>query len=88
MTQDNVEWCEHCNRLVARDAVNIDRQGKHKCPICRNELRRASQEEQTSVDLSDERPKAPWHFKFLVFATVVYLIYRTIWIIQRATHHG
>jgi len=88
MARNSVEWCDHCNRLVAAEAVDLDRQGKHRCPLCRNDLRSASDEERASTDLTDERPKAPWHFKFLVVATVIYLIYRTIWIIQRATHHG
>lgn len=88
MTEARVEWCDSCNRLVEEDAVKIDKFGVHRCPLCRHELRRASEEEHRDSPLQQERPKAPWHFKFLVVATVGYLIYRTIWIIQRLSHHG
>ena len=86
--QTTVFWCGSCNRLVAPDAVAVDRKGRARCPICRHELRSSTQEEREASIAVDERPKAPWHFKLLLVATVIYLIYRTIWIVQRLGHHG
>lgn len=88
MAKNTIEWCDRCNRLVADEAVQVDRDGTHRCPLCREPLRIPSEDETTAVDEVDERARAPWHFKVLLWGTVGYLIYRTIWIIQRLTHHG
>ena len=88
MARNTIEWCDSCNRLVDDDAVVVDKRGVHRCPLCRHELRRPTEEEGADTPPSEERPKAPWHFKLLLVATAIYLVYRTIWIIQRLTHHG
>lgn len=83
-----VEWCTSCSRAVTAEAVLIDRRGARRCPICRTELATRSPSAETGDVPVEERAKAPWHFKLLLVATAIYLVYRTIWIIQRVTHHG
>ena len=56
-------WCEECAKYMAPSAMNDD----GTCPICGDVV-----EAPTSTD--DE--KAPWHFKLLVVALVVYLGWR------------
>ena len=88
MAKNTVEWCDSCNRLVSDEAVQIDRDGTHRCPLCRHVLRMPTEDQAAIADLTEERARAPWHFKFLLLATAGYLVYRVIWIIQRLTHHG
>ena len=88
MAPMTVEWCNSCNRLVADDAVLVDRRGVRRCPLCRSELSRPKDDHPDSLVPADEHVRAPWHFKLLLAATAVYLVYRTVWIIQRVTHHG
>jgi hypothetical protein len=88
MAQNTIEWCDSCNRLVADDAVVVDKKGVHRCPLCRHELRQPTEVEGANGPISEEHPRPPWHFKLLLVATVIYLIYRTIWYIQRLSHHG
>ena len=63
-------WCEPCAKYHAPTAMNDD----GTCPVCGG-----------AVDDSEVRPSAhveeesaPWHFKLLVTATVVYLGWRFI----------
>ena len=48
--------------------------GEGDCPECGDSLR--------------ERRKIPWHFKLLVYATVIYLGYRTFQGITWLVHHA
>jgi hypothetical protein len=59
-------WCEECAKYMAPSAMNDD----GTCPTCGAEC-----EAPTSTD-GDE--KAPWHFKLLVVATVAYLVWRLV----------
>ena len=36
----------------------------------------------------DEAPRAPWHFKVLLFGTVGYLVYRLVWFVFWLNHHA
>ncbi len=55
-------WCDGCDRFWTAEALH----GDPVCPSCGGELAAASTEED----------KAPWHFKVLVAAVVVYLAWR------------
>lgn len=59
-------WCEACSRFFTPPSMNAD----GSCPSCGRVL----------VDPTAEvaAPKAPWHFKLLVAAVVVYLAWRLI----------
>ena len=81
-----VDWCNHCNRLVEADAVVVDRSGVRRCPLCRNPLSTALVPHGDGSGPDEEVPRAPWHFKVLLFGTIGYLIYRLIWFIQWIGH--
>jgi hypothetical protein len=80
-------WCNHCNRLIHAGAVIIDEDGHEHCPRCSARL-----DDEMSDDTEDDgeegAPKPPWHFKVLLIATVIYLIYRLIWFIFWISHHA
>ena len=59
-------WCETCSRFFTPPSMNAD----GSCPTCGRVL----------VDPAAEvaEPRAPWHFKLLVAAVVVYLAWRLI----------
>jgi phage FluMu protein Com len=79
-------WCEHCNRLIRASDVVVDEDGYEHCPRCSALLDDASDE--TDEDDAAGAPKPPWHFKVLLIATVIYLIYRLIWFIFWLSHHA
>jgi hypothetical protein len=66
-------WCDACAKYWAPSAMNED----GSCPRCGADLdaptisaaRRGDGEQ-------DVDEKAPWHFKLMVVALVVYLVYR------------
>ncbi|MGH9271084.1 MAG: hypothetical protein ACRDZ2_07405 [Ilumatobacteraceae bacterium] len=64
-------WCEDCSKYWAPSTMT---QGG-RCPTCDRPLERPE-----SGDGEDERAdrdeRAPWHFKLLVAAVVVYLVWR------------
>ena len=60
-------WCETCNRFL--NPNTLERDGT--CPTCGRVV-----VEPTSA--SAARAKAPWHFKLLVAATVLYLGWRVV----------
>jgi len=62
-------WCEDCAKYWAPSAMTAE----GRCPTCGRELDPpgAGGDE---TDHGDER--APWHFKLLVVAVVVYLVWR------------
>ena len=64
-------WCEECDRLVEDE--DLTEEGA--CPACGTVL-----EEQ-------ERRPLPWYFKFMLFASVVYLGYRAYQGITWVIHH-
>jgi hypothetical protein len=56
-------WCDDCSRFYNPNSMPLD----GKCPSCGAPIA----EPQTAV-------KAPWHFKLLVVAAVVYLGWRAV----------
>lgn len=82
-------WCDHCSRLIHRDAVLLDDDGHEHCPRCEEILGEDLPTGDADEDSDDEGPpKPPWHFKVLLIATVIYLIYRLIWFIFWISHHA
>ena len=59
-------WCETCSRFFTPPSMNPD----GSCPTCGRVL----------VDPAGEavEPKAPWHFKLLVAAVALYLLWRLV----------
>jgi DNA-directed RNA polymerase subunit RPC12/RpoP len=47
---------------------------KGECPTCGRVITKS-------------RPKAPWHFKLLLVALAVYLVYRAYWFATWLPHH-
>lgn len=63
-------WCEECSKYWTPTGVSAD----GSCPNCGGDLDGPRQ--RTETELEEER--APWHFKLLVVALVVYLGWRLI----------
>ena len=84
-------WCDNCNRLISATAIVRDADGQEHCPRC-TELLGTDHEADVGAGEDDGEeegpPKAPWHFKVLLVATVIYLIYRLIWFIFWLSHHA
>lgn len=86
-------WCDHCSRLIGADAIVVDDDGREHCPRCAEFLGEDApsgdaEEGENEEDEEDGPPKPPWHFKVLLIATVIYLIYRLIWFIFWISHHA
>ena len=61
-------WCEECSKYLTPSSMRDD----GTCPTCG---RPAGQiEERAAIEGADD--KTPWHFKLLVVALVVYLVWR------------
>lgn len=60
-------WCEECAKFWT--PTSLDRDGS--CPSCGRGIAVAAPE-----------PKAPWHFKLLVLAVIVYLGYRLVQLVE------
>jgi len=41
-----------------------------------------------AVDDEDAAPSAPWHFKVLLVATALYLVYRLVWLVFWLAGHA
>jgi len=65
-------WCEECAKYWTPNSMNPD----GTCPKCGRVV-----EEPTPAEASDEE-KAPWHFKLMVSALVLYLGWRVVEIFQ------
>jgi PHP family Zn ribbon phosphoesterase len=63
-------WCEECQKYWTPTAMTPD----GRCPTCGRDLEATVRD--TEAKLADE--KAPWHFKLLVVALVVYLGWRFV----------
>lgn len=63
-------WCEECSKYLTPGSVNAD----GTCPKCGRDVDVPAR--QAAEVVADE--KAPWHFKLLVAATVVYLVWRFV----------
>lgn len=62
-------WCEECAKYWAPSAMTPE----GRCPSCGRDLEAPArrQDDDRAVD-----EKAPWHFKLMVVALVVYLVWR------------
>jgi hypothetical protein len=60
-------WCEGCSRFLNPNTLRSD----GTCPTCEGLV--ADPKQQAAA-----RTKAPWHFKLLVAATVIYLGFRLV----------
>ncbi len=69
-------WCETCERFFSPNSLNPD----GTCKTCG---RRVAEPDEVA-ELAES--KAPWHFKLLVAAAVIYLGWRLVqgidWVIQ------
>ncbi len=63
-------WCDECQKYWTPTAMTPE----GRCPTCGRDLDAVIRE--TEEKLADE--KAPWHFKLLVVALVVYLGWRFV----------
>lgn len=63
-------WCEPCAKYHAPTAMNDD----GTCPICGGAV---AESEERAAEAADQE-SAPWHFKLLVTATMVYLGWRFV----------
>jgi hypothetical protein len=61
-------WCEDCAKYWAPATMTPD----GRCPTCGREL----DAPQRRDDDDKAVEKAPWHFKLMVVALVVYLVWR------------
>ena len=60
-------WCEDCAKYWAPATMTPD----GRCPTCGGELDAPPQREENQAI-----EKAPWHFKLMIVALVVYLVWR------------
>jgi hypothetical protein len=60
-------WCEECAKYLTPNSMNDD----GTCPKCDSSVEGAPKE-------APEDESAPWHFKLMVVALVVYLGYRFV----------
>ena len=61
-----VPWCDDCSRFLTPTSLATD----GSCPTCGR-----------AIATAEAEPKAPWHFKLLVLAVVVYLTWRFIQVV-------
>lgn len=64
-------WCETCSRFLNPNTLNAD----GTCPACGRQVA------DPAAAASNAPEKAPWHFKLLVVAVVVYLGWRFVQLI-------
>jgi hypothetical protein len=75
--------------ISANAIVHDGDDGKEHCPRCGAVLGEHLAAHDDHEDYEEEgAPKPPWHFKLLLVATVIYLIYRLIWFIFWLSHHA
>ncbi len=64
-------WCDECDKFVEDDDLTED----GACPNCG-----------TDLEEPPRRP-VPWYFKFMIFASVIYLGYRAYQGVTWVFHH-
>lgn len=64
-------WCEGCSRFLNPNTLQVD----GTCPTCGREV---ADESAVKAAAAAEPQRAPWHFKLLVAATVIYLAWRLV----------
>jgi hypothetical protein len=62
-------WCEDCSKYWAPSAMTPE----GRCPTCDRDLEATEPEPEGE---SKARDRAPWHFKLMIVALVVYLVWR------------
>jgi hypothetical protein len=65
-------WCEECAKYWTPNSMNDD----GTCPKCGMQVVAPETDEETAARDADEN--APWHFKLMVVALVVYLGWRFV----------
>ncbi len=69
-------WCEACDRFYNPNSLRAD----GACPACGRQLG------EPGTVATAEAPAAPWHFKVLLLAVVLYLGWRLVqgivWVAQ------
>jgi hypothetical protein len=63
-------WCEPCAKYWTPNAMNDD----GTCPTCGEQV--VEGHEHAAAAAADE--KAPWHFKLMIVALIVYLGWRIV----------
>ena len=63
-------WCEDCAKYWTPSSLKAD----GTCPACGHDVEEAARRAEQAV----AEEKAPWHFKLLVVALVVYLGWRFV----------
>ena len=61
-------WCDDCSKYWTPSSVNDD----GTCPRCGADLETPP----TAEDADGDDEMAPWHFKLMIVALVIYLVYR------------
>jgi hypothetical protein len=85
-----VPWCDPCGKYWRPNEVTKD----GACPTCETVLatKGSLRSEARSLGLpgpgeqEGDPPKAPWHFKVLVGATTLYLVWRAVQGIDWVAH--
>jgi hypothetical protein len=79
-------WCDDCSKFWNPSSVAAD----GTCPTCGRPLPAAASVDPHKVnvrELAGEQGRAPWHFKLLVAAIVLYLGWRAVegvgWLLDR-----
>lgn len=67
-------WCEECSRFLTPTSMGEG----GECPSCGRVIVTAEDESADTGHDMDEQPEVPWHFKLLVLATILYLLYRAV----------
>jgi hypothetical protein len=62
-----VPWCDDCSKFWTPTSLASD----GSCPSCGRRVA-------TAEAAAEATPKAPWHFKLMVAAVIVYLAYRLV----------
>ncbi len=65
-------WCEECAKYWTPNSMNDD----GTCPTCGEQM--LEPHEHADGSAIDDDEKAPWHFKLMIVALVIYLGWRAI----------
>ena len=75
-------WCDACAKFWNRPSLEDG-----TCPTCGAPLEAPPPREPTAPADASERQTAPWHFKLLLVALVLYLGYRAYQGVFWLAHH-
>ena len=67
-------WCEECAKYYTPNSVQSD----GSCPTCGDTIQLPESAAADAGDHLADDEKAPWHFKLMVVAVVVYLGWRLV----------